>query len=234
MVSKRQDRMNTPLPQTRPLSVSSFLFMFIHCSFLIFLHFSFIFHFFIFHFSSFFLIFLQILHFSSFSTCFSIFSFFFFLLFLVVFCLCSCFHFSSPSFHVFFFSSFPFFSCFLFLKNYFLFFHSSLFFIFFLLFIIFFSFSVVRADAKTGKNRREVPTVKRTILFRAKMTFGPRWRGRGVWSGPFEGDFAFKFFTFLFSSSFFHYEVQPIAVRRVGNGSFTTSPTENRSLNGWR
>ena len=126
------------------------------------------------------------------------------------------------------------FSFFSFSKNVFQNVSLLLFFIFFLLFIIFFSFSFVRADAKTGKNRREVPTVKRTILFRAKLTFGPRWRGRGVWSGPFEGDFAFKFFTFLFSFSFFHYEVQPIAVRRVGNGSFTTSPTENRSLNGWR
>ena len=42
----------------------------------------------------------------------------------------------------------------------------------FLLFF-FFLFAVVRADANTGKNRREVPLG--TIFFGETLIFGPRW-----------------------------------------------------------
>ena len=57
-------------------------------------------------------------------------------------------------------------------------------------FLFIFIFSVDRADAKTGKNRREVLIVKMILFFCEKKIFGPRWTGEevGVKNGPFEGD----------------------------------------------
>ena len=85
-------------------------------------------------------------------------------------------------------------------------------------FFFFFHFSVVRADAKTRKNRRTVPIVKRTVFFCENLIFGVSV-DKG-WKGAFEGDlrflfsFFFQFFSlfllfpfpfsfFLFSFSFF-------------------------------
>ena len=72
------------------------------------------------------------------------------------------------------------------------------FFIFFIFFIFFFFFRSSEQTPKPAKNRPEVLFVKgRFISFSENSIFGPRWTG-GVWSGPFEGDFAFMFLLFLF------------------------------------
>ena len=59
---------------------------------------------------------------------------------------------------------------------------------------------MVRADAKNPqKNRPELPVVKRTIFVCENFDF---WGlgGQVVRNSPFEGDFAFMFFLFLFFS----------------------------------
>ena len=78
-----------------------------------------------------------------------------------------------------------------------------------------FLFPVVRAHAKTGKNRREVLFVKMAFFFERNLIFGGQVKGSGM--GPFEGDplscfcvFHFLFFLgtnvsfFLYFSNMFH------------------------------
>ena len=83
-------------------------------------------------------------------------------------------------------SRFPFCFCFrfyLFFAFFFIFLHLFIltcfpFFGIFFLFLVFsspFLFSVVRIDAKTGKNRRAEPIVKMTFLFCENLIFGSRW-----------------------------------------------------------
>ena len=108
-------------------------------------------------------------------------------------------------FPFFIFSNLSFFLCFLLfhvLVSSFLsfqFFSSLLFFrfSFFFLLFLFFLLSVVRADAKTGKNSREVLFVKTTMSFSENSIFGPRWTG-GVRNSPFEGAPVFLFFISIF------------------------------------
>ena len=105
-------------------------------------------------------------------------------------------HFSFLHVFVFFlfFSFFVFFSAFVFIFEIFFIFSKICFFHFFRLFFI---FLVVRADAKTGKNRREVLMVKMTFFFCENRFLG--LGGQGAWNDPFEGDPAFMFFLSLFS-----------------------------------
>ena len=110
-------------------------------------------------------------------------------------------------FHVSFFSFLLFVLSFLFCVSFFLIFFIcvcffSFVFLCFLFFLLSFCpFSVVRADAKIGKNRRKVPTVTMTICLCENSIFGLGGRrrvGRRVCNGPFESDPAFMFFISLF------------------------------------
>ena len=71
-----------------------------------------------------------------------------------------------------------------------------------------FFFSVVRADAETGKNRGEVLIVKMTFFFSEETIFGPRMERGKMRNGPFEGDFTLMFFIslFIFSIVCFSYK----------------------------